>query len=133
MEEIGPRGEIGLNPIVGVPRWLAGSAQLEDVGDIAGHRRAIGAGGTIEGAAINAVATIADRLEIEPAIERAAREPEPVSDLPFEIERGGAELVGDVRGPITELGELERRGIVDPRAEHQDRKRTRLNSNHNGA
>src|SRR3546814_15432607 len=72
-------------------------------------------------AAINAVATIADRLEIEPAIERAAREPEPVSDLPFEIERGGAELVGDVRGPITELGELERRGIVDPRAEHQQR------------
>src|SRR3546814_2435049 len=76
---------IGLHPIVGVPRWLAGIAQLEDVGDIAGHRRAIGAGGTIEGAAINAVATIADRLEIEPAIERAAREPEPVSDLPFEI------------------------------------------------
>src|SRR3546814_4433922 len=91
---------IGLHPIVGVPRWLAGIAQLEDVGDIAGHRRAIGAGGTIEGAAINAVATIADRLEIEPAIERAAREPEPVSDLPFEIERGG------------------------------DRKSTRLNSSH---
>src|SRR3546814_5273994 len=71
-------------------------------------------------AAINAVATIADRLEIEPAIERAAREPEPVSDLPFEIERGGAELVGDVRGPITELGELERRGIVDPRARSEE-------------
>src|SRR3546814_18604311 len=72
-------------------------------------------------AAINAVATIADRLEIEPAIERAAREPETISDLPFEIERGGAELVGDVRGPITELGELERRGIVEPRGEHQQR------------
>src|SRR3546814_4030864 len=54
IDEIGRRVEIGLHPIVGVPRWLAGIAQLEDVGDIAGHRRAIGAGGTIEGAEINA-------------------------------------------------------------------------------
>src|SRR3546814_20521136 len=52
--EIARSVQIGLHPIVGVPRWLSGIAQLEDVGDIAGRRRAIGTWGTIDDAAINA-------------------------------------------------------------------------------
>src|SRR3546814_11404695 len=96
---------------MGVVRRLARLAQLENLGDVAGDRQAVRARRAGEGGAIAAVAAIADGVEVELAIEAAAKQLEPVGDIPVEVGGEGLELVGQEGRAIAEFRQLYRKSV----------------------
>jgi hypothetical protein len=72
-------------------------------------------------AADHRVARERDRIEAEAPVERAGLDRGVVHHVPLAAQLRGAELVGDVRGPVADLGQLEVRFGLDAGPEGQQR------------